>query len=124
MVSPSEGNRARREGCRKSHISIVPLKQGNLDRRDPGEGREMLVLDPWRGLPAGSIESRYRVNATTTDSTAAGESMTGRTGCLSWARPDLWEARGVIPGPTRPVADGDRLTVRAPGDAHRRVVSL
>ena len=35
-----------------------------------------------------------------------GESMTKRTGCLNWARPDLWERRGVIPGATRPVSPG------------------
>src|SRR5208283_2672606 len=41
-------------------------------------------------------------NVTSTDSKAEGESTTGRTGCLNWARPDLREVRGVIPGPTRP----------------------
>ena len=38
-------NEARREGRRESHIFIVPSKQGNLDRGDPGEGRKMLVMD-------------------------------------------------------------------------------
>jgi hypothetical protein len=38
-------NEARREGRRESHIFIVPVKQGNLDRGDPGEGREMFVMD-------------------------------------------------------------------------------
>jgi len=38
-------NEARREGRRESHIFIVPLKQGNLDRGDPGEGRKMFVMD-------------------------------------------------------------------------------
>ena len=38
-------NEARREGRRESHIFIVPAKQGNLDRGDPGEGREMFVMD-------------------------------------------------------------------------------
>jgi hypothetical protein len=29
--------------------------------------------------------------------------MTGRTGCLNWARPDLWEARLARAAPTRPL---------------------
>jgi len=28
--------------------------------------------------------------------------MTRRTGCLNWARPDLWEAAEATPPPTRP----------------------
>ncbi len=36
---------ARRKGRRESHLFIVPLKQGNLDRGDPGEGRERFVMD-------------------------------------------------------------------------------
>ena len=55
MVSPSEGNEARREGRRESHISIVPSKQGNLYRGDPGEGRGMSVMDPWGGNPMGAL---------------------------------------------------------------------
>ena len=54
MVSPSEGNEARREGHRKSHILIVLLKRGNLYRGDPGEGRRMLVVGPWSGNPLGA----------------------------------------------------------------------
>ena len=46
LVSPNEGNEVRREGDRESHILIVPLKQGNLYRGDPGEGRGMTVMDP------------------------------------------------------------------------------
>jgi hypothetical protein len=45
MVSPREGNEAKRKRRRESHISIVPLKQGNLDRGDPGEGRGMSVKE-------------------------------------------------------------------------------
>jgi hypothetical protein len=37
MVSPSEGNEARREERRKSHTFVVPSKPGNLYRRDPAE---------------------------------------------------------------------------------------
>ncbi len=55
LVSPSEGNEARRKGPRGSHIFIVPLKQGNLTRRDPGEGRGMSVMDPWGGNPSGAL---------------------------------------------------------------------
>jgi hypothetical protein len=51
MVSPSEGNEARREGRRKSHIFIVLSKLGNLYRGDPVEGREMSVTESWLGNP-------------------------------------------------------------------------
>ena len=46
VVLPSEGNQARRKRRRESHISIVPLKQGNLYRGDPGKGRGMSVKEP------------------------------------------------------------------------------
>jgi len=51
-VSPSEGNEARREGHRESHIFVVLLKLGNLYRGDPVEGREMFVMDSWLGNPS------------------------------------------------------------------------
>ena len=97
----AKDNEARREGRRESHISIVPMKQGNLYRGDPGEGRGMLVRDLWWGHPTGTPFPGPGVNATTTDSKADGEPLTGRTGCLSWARPDLWEPREATPGATR-----------------------
>jgi hypothetical protein len=45
LVLPNEGNEVRREGRRESHIFIVPSKQGNLYRGDPGEGRGMSVKE-------------------------------------------------------------------------------
>jgi hypothetical protein len=33
----------------------------------------------------------FRVPGTVTGSAAAGEARTGGTGCVNWARPDLWE---------------------------------
>ncbi len=39
LVSPNEGNEVRREGRRASEHSVVPTKQGNRFRLDPGEGR-------------------------------------------------------------------------------------
>jgi len=41
----AKDNEALREGRRESHPFIVPLKQGKLDRGDPGEGREGFVMD-------------------------------------------------------------------------------
>jgi hypothetical protein len=55
MVSPSEGNEARRKGRRTSHIFIVPLTQGNLYRGDPVEGRRMLAMEAWVGHPSGAL---------------------------------------------------------------------
>ena len=49
LVSPSEGNEARREGRRASEHLIVPWKQGNGNRPDPGEGRGCLVAEPLGG---------------------------------------------------------------------------
>jgi hypothetical protein len=93
-VPPSEGNEARRDGRRKSHTFVVPWKQGNLDRRDPGEGRGV----PRQGTVEGKLDRGFvpgsRVTGTSTGSTAAGESLTGRTGCLNRARPDLWGPLG------------------------------
>ena len=54
LVGPSEGNEARPEGPRESHSLIVPLKQGNLDRGDPGEGRGLLLREPGWGHSAGA----------------------------------------------------------------------
>src|SRR4051794_1248192 len=99
MVSPSEGNEARRKRRRESHISIVPLKQGSLDR---GEGKEDVRQGTVGGKAVGGFEHGKRLNVTPTDSKRESESLTGRTGCLNWARPDLWELWGVIPRATRP----------------------
>src|SRR5271163_3569166 len=78
------------------------LEAGEPGPRGPWGGKGDARHGPVEGTPAGGIVSRSRVNATSTDSNADSEPMMGRTGCLNWARPDLREARGVIPGPTRP----------------------
>ena len=48
-------NEALREGRRESHPFIVPLKQGNLDRGDPGEERGRSVVDSCAGHPLGAL---------------------------------------------------------------------
>jgi len=53
-VAPSEGNEVRREGHRTSEHSIVPLKQGNFSREDPGEGRGCQVKDSLEGNMPGA----------------------------------------------------------------------
>jgi len=102
MVSPSEGNEARREGHRKSHTFVVPLKPGNLYRGDPVEGREVFVVASGVGNPSGTLYPGSGSTAHPRIAKRESESMTGRTGCLNWARPDLWELRGAIPEATRP----------------------
>jgi RNA-directed DNA polymerase len=54
MVSPSEGNEARREGHRISEHLIVPLKQGNSSRENPGEGRGCQVVELLEGNMTGA----------------------------------------------------------------------
>jgi hypothetical protein len=66
--------------------------------RGKGDARHGLV----GGTPVGGFVPRLRVHVTPTHSKAGSEPMAGRTGCLSWARPDLWEPRGAIPEATRP----------------------
>jgi RNA-directed DNA polymerase len=54
MVSPSEGNEARRKGHRTSEHPIVPRNPGNGIRLDPGEGRGCQVTDSLEGNMAGA----------------------------------------------------------------------
>ena len=57
MVSPSEGNGARREGRRKSEHFTVPSNSGNRTRGNPGEGRECLVAESLEGNMPDAQES-------------------------------------------------------------------
>jgi RNA-directed DNA polymerase len=59
MVSPSEGNEARREGRRRSEHSIVPSKAGNPTRGDPHEGRGCRVTESLEGNMAGAQKPEY-----------------------------------------------------------------
>jgi hypothetical protein len=105
LVAPREGNEVRCEGRRKSHSLIVPLSGGTCT-----------AGTPWRegGCPSGTRERatrrglglRSRVNARLTDSKADSEALAGRTGCPSWARPDLWEPWEATPRATRPIPMG------------------
>ncbi len=70
MVSPSEGNEVRREGRRKSEHLIVPLKQGNSCREDPGDGKEVPSRGAVGGNQVGVTVPRFPVTVTFTDSTA------------------------------------------------------
>ena len=101
----AKDNEARWDGRRKSHTLIVPVKQGNLPAGTLGMGRGV----PRYGTVGGQLDQGFelglRVTATSTGSTAVGEAITGRTGCLNWARPDLWEGWEVTPTPTRQVTE-------------------
>jgi hypothetical protein len=70
MVSPSEGNEARREERRKSHTFVVPSKPGNLYRGDPVEGRKVFVVGSCVGNPSGTLCPGSGVNSRHTDSEA------------------------------------------------------
>ena len=86
---------------RESERSHSTAEAGELVPREPGGGKGRLVAGPWPGNSAGALDldplstKRPRV-------ASACESATGRAGCLNWARPDLWEAAGATPPPTRP----------------------
>src|SRR5439155_17657461 len=77
-------NEARREEGRESHIFIVPVKQGNLDRRGPWGGKGDVRHGLVSGTPAEDSAPRSRVHVTLRDSKAGSEAMTRRTGCLNW----------------------------------------
>jgi hypothetical protein len=95
---------ARRDGGRESERLIVPLGAGEPGPRGPCRGKGVPRRGAIGGPPVGGIEPREPVHVTPTDSVAACETVARRAGCLSWARPDLWEGREAIPSPTRPTA--------------------
>jgi hypothetical protein len=64
---------------------------------------------PAGGKQAENFVPRSPVNATPADNTAAREPVTGRAGCLNWARPDLWEPWGVPPRATRQILEADQV---------------
>jgi hypothetical protein len=82
---------------------IVPLKQGNASRADLGEGRRCLIVELSVAHSAGTSSLETAVNGKLTDSVAACKTTVRRTGCLNWARPDLWERWEVTPTATRPL---------------------
>ena len=55
LVLPNEGNEVRREGRRESEHLIVPLASGNLNRRDPIQGRGCRVTGPLAGKRARAL---------------------------------------------------------------------
>lgn len=104
LVASREGNGARREGHRGSHSLIVPWTPENLYRRDPVEGRGLSVRESWPGNPAGALHPGCGSTKWPRIAKRVSETLAGRTGCVNCARPDLWEAAGVTPPPTRPRA--------------------
>jgi hypothetical protein len=102
LVLPSEAPRSAAKGTQ----GVAPLhstaEAGEPGPRGPwggkGEVRHGLVSGP----PIEGFVPWSRVHVTLTDSKAGSEAMTRRTGCLSWARPDLREGWEATPIPTRP----------------------
>ncbi len=108
-----------------SHCLIVPWKPGNAVRADPVEGRGWLLAESVEGTKAstrGSIPCHRNLAVTrrgwpasllrVSSSSAA---VNGRTGCLSWARPDLWEPWEVTPRATRRITPPNfRIVTQSP----------
>ena len=90
------------EGRRESEHLIVPLKQGNASRADPGEGRGCLVVDLSAGSQCQDLCLDTLSTESRTDSVAAVPTTARRAGCVNWARPDLWEPQEATAGATRP----------------------
>jgi hypothetical protein len=65
----------------------------------------MLVMDPWGGNPMGALYPSSGSTQPPRTARRASAAMTGRTGCLNWARPDRWEPWGATPRATRPRQD-------------------
>ena len=97
---------------REAQRSAARGTQGVAHLHSTGEAGEPGPRGPWggkgdvrhglvSGTPVEGFVPRSRVPVTLTDSKAGSEAMTRRTGCLSWARPDLWEGWEVTPIPTR-----------------------
>ena len=62
----------------------------------------MPVMDPWGGNPMGALYPSSGSTQPPRTAKRARAAMTGRTGCLNWARPDRWELWGATPRATRP----------------------
>ena len=86
------------QGVAHPHSTV---EAGEPGPRGPWGGKGDARQGPVLGTPSGGTVLRPWVNATITDSKADGEPLPGRTGCLNWARPDLWGPREATPGATR-----------------------
>jgi hypothetical protein len=101
VVSPSEpqGSAARRsQDVGAPHSTGEPGERGP---RGPWGGKGVPRHGAVGGHQSEGLVPRTSVPVTLTDSAAADEPVTGRAGCLNWARPDLRERQGAIPGATR-----------------------
>ncbi len=101
VVSPSEGNEARRDGRWGVAVSHSTAEAGERRPSGPWGGKGTLRHGPVGGHPVRDSVPCLPVTVTPADSTAARQSVAERTGCLNWARPDLWEPWGAIPTATR-----------------------
>ena len=102
LVLPSEAKRSAARGTQGvAHLHSTG-EAGEPGPRGPWGGKGDVRHGLVSGPPVEGFEPRCGVNVTLTDSKAGSESMTRRTGCLNWARPDLWEAAEATPPPTRP----------------------
>ena len=99
---PSEAPRSAAKGTQ----GVAPLhstaEAGEPGPRGPWGGKGEVRHGLVSGTPVEGFVPQSRVHVTFTDSKAGSEAMTRRTGCLSWARPDLREGWEATPIPTRP----------------------
>jgi len=120
----SKDNEGRRDGSRGVGASHSTAEPGELASRGSWGGKGALGRGTVEGPHGGNSAFRTvstkrrrlaeltqpasRSNcggclAATSASLSCSEPMTQRAVCLNWARTDLWEGRGAIPAPTRPV---------------------
>jgi hypothetical protein len=102
-VSPSEVPRSAAKRRREVGALHRTREPGERGPRGPWGGKGVPRRGPVGGhLRKGSVP-RHAVPVTLTDSAAANEPVAGRAVCLRWARTDLRERRGAIPGAIRPI---------------------
>jgi hypothetical protein len=86
--------------------------------RTPGRGKGDARHGCVGETPVGAFVPQLRVHITLMYSQAGSEPMARRTGCLNWARPDLWEPRGAIPEATW------QIRIRIPPSDPREQIEL
>jgi hypothetical protein len=77
------------------------VEVGELAARGPGGGKGGPSHGAAVGQQGEDTEPQHPVYETAVDSRTQREAVTRRAVCLGWASTDLWEARGLTPGPTR-----------------------
>jgi hypothetical protein len=79
------------------------VEAGEPIPRGPCGGKGDARHGPLGGNPMGALYPSSGSTQPPRTAKRARAAMTGRTGCLNWARPDRWELWGATPRATRPI---------------------